>query len=315
MGNIKHWLAILCSFTLFLTACSDATSVESTDPKEDETQEEAVNQLSVEEILQQSIKAMESVSSLKTEMNMLQEMALPNEESYSTNMLIYMEITQEPLNMYQKITMEFPEIGEMETELYMLEDAFYYKDPMENKWFTYPEEIASQLREMEDTQISTDEQLELLLKNAEHLSFTEDDDHYIVTVEAAPNILHSFAQELNGLVHDNMAGDIDQLMLMSDIKDLDYTLYIDKKTFMQTKMDMSMAFELTTDGEAVKISTSTQAIFKDFNAITEIQVPEKITKQAEEYNPDYSGVGEMEDFDLDSFDEFDVIVDEEEMGE
>ena len=310
MGHLKHWFIILCAFTL-LTACSEKTSVESTSPIEKEIEVEKETEekveLSVEEILHKSIEAMNNVNSLATEMNMVQEMSLPNEENYSTNMLVYMEITQQPLNMYQKITMDLPEVGEVETELYMLDNAFYYKDPMEEKWFSYPEDIAAQLREMENTEVSTDEQLQLLLTHTEELTYTEDETHYIISVEGESDLLQSFAQELNGIVHENMSGDIDQLMLMADIKELSYSLYIDKETFKQTKMDMTMSFELQTDGESVLIHTSTEATFLDYNGISEIIIPADVIESAEEYNPDYSGIEDWEEIDLDE--------EEEEAGE
>ncbi|MFC0559297.1 DUF6612 family protein [Halalkalibacter alkalisediminis] len=305
MGNLKNWFVILCSFIL-LTACSEATSVESKDPAK-ETKEETQGELALEEILQKSIEAMEGIQSLSSEMNVVQEMALPNDESFSTNISVYMEITQDPFNMYQKMLMELPEVGNTEIEMYMVEDAVYYKDPMENKWFTYPDDLAQQLRDLETAQMGSEEQLTLLLENLEHLSYTEDDDHYIITVEGSADILQSFAQKLNGLVHDNMAGDIDQLMLMSDMKELDYILYIEKDTFLQTKMDMMMVFELQTDGESLLINTSTQATFSDFNAFTEVEVPANVIENAEEFDTSFSEFGD--------FDEFDEFTEEEESSE
>ncbi|WP_227937266.1 DUF6612 family protein [Alkalihalobacillus deserti] len=297
MRNLKHWFVILCCFTI-LAACSETTSVESTDPSEKETTEEVPRDLTVEEILQKSMEAMENVQSLSTELNMTQDMALPDQESYSTNISVYMEMTQEPFNMYQKMAMELPEVGKTEMEFYMVEDAVYYKDPMEDTWFTYPDDLAQQLRELETSQFGTDEQLALLLKNTENLSHTEDNDHYIITVEGAADSLQTFAQELNRLVHDDMAGDIDQLMLMSDIKELNYTLHIEKDTFLQTKMDMTIAFELTTEGESVTIQTRTHATFSDFNDFTKIEVPATIVDQAEEFDlslSEFDVVGEEED--------------------
>ncbi|ARK32075.1 DUF6612 family protein [Halalkalibacter krulwichiae] len=295
MGNFKHWLVILCGL-IALSACSESTSVESTDPKPNETNEA---EFTVEEILQKSIEAMNDVQSLSTEMNMIQEMELPQDEQYSSNILVYMELTQEPFNMYQKISMDLPEVGLSETELYMVEDTFYFKDPMEESWFTYPDDLAATLRELESEQFSTNEQLDLLLKNADLLSYTEDEEHYIITVEGSPDLLQDFAQELNGLVHDEMTGDINQLMMMSDIQELNYTLYIEKDTFMQTKMDMSMAFELSMDGEQITIKTDTQASFDNFNGYSEITVPEAVIKEAEEFNLEFTEFEDFEEFDVD----------------
>ncbi|WP_332695417.1 DUF6612 family protein [Halalkalibacter lacteus] len=305
MDKLKKGIVALIICALF-TACNETETVIN-QPKEEPTvedeKEEIIDVLAVEDILQQSIYVMKNIESLSSNMDVSQEMEFPNEERFATTSSLYMEIMmQKPLIMYQKSQMDVPEMGNLETELYMVEDGVYYKDAIEDKWFTYPENFTQELRELEETQMSPAEQLELLTRHSEHLSYEEDDTYYIVTIEGSNDILQAFAEELNRLVLDEMATDMDQLMMMATIQDLDYRLYIEKKTFLQTKMNMKMTIQLEMEEELVGIHSTMNATFDHFNDISEITVPAGILKNAEEYNP-YSGLNDLEEIEIDDLEE------------
>jgi hypothetical protein len=205
--------------------------------------------------------------------------------------------------------MDVPELGELKTELYIVEDGVYYKDAIEDTWFTYPEDFTQELRTLEETKMSPEEQLELLTEHTEHVTYEEDESHYILTVEGSDATLQSFAEKLNGLVLDEMATDIDQLMVMATIEDIDYKLYIEKETFLQTKMHVKMALQLSMEEGLVDIDLTLNSTFDDYNDISSITVPTAILENAEEYNP-YSDLEELEEMEIDDFEE----MEEEEEG-
>lgn len=293
MDHRKKWLSVM-AMTVFLTACGEAATTELTEPEA--PPEKAA--MTVEDVLHHSTEVMTDIQSFSTEMDMNQKMDLPDGESYTTDSSISMSMTQNPLALHQKMSMTLPEMGEMETEMYMVENGIYFKDGMEDTWFTYPEELTQDLSELQDMQMKPDEQLELLKRHTEHLSLEEDDSHYIVTVNGSSDILQGFARELNGLMNDELSGEMDQMMNMADIHELDYTLYIEKETFLQTEMDMKMTFELKMEGESIMILTTTNATFSHFNEIDEITVPSDVLESAEEFGLDFTDFEEMNDIDL-----------------
>ncbi len=295
MHYLKKGLGIIAVTTL-LTACGETAT---TDPTEQETPAEPQEEvLTVEDVLRESTEVMSSVQSFSADMEQSQEMELPDGESFSSDSTMMMEMTQEPLALYQKMKMTVPEMGEMETEMYMVENGIYFKDTMEDAWFTYPEELTQELGNIEDMQIQPEEQLELLTKHAEHLLLEEADSHYIVTIEGSSDILQGFAEEMNRIMSDDLSAEMDHMMSMADIQELDYTLYIDKETFLQTQMDMTMVFELNTEGESMKILTTTNAVFSNFDEIEEIIVPADVLESATEFGTDFPEFEEMSEADF-----------------
>lgn len=306
MQSLKKWLGLV-TIALVLSACGEAAQSEkaeepATEP-EQEVEVESDNtkeaEMTVEEILGESIKAMADVNGFTTEMDMTQEMTLPGEEdSLTTQSKITMELTQDPLAMHQVMEMDVPEMGKMATEMYMADNNVYFKDEVEDAWFTYPEDLTQELVDLQDMQMKPEEQLEILKKNSEHLSYEEKDGQYVVTVEGSAASLQEFAQELNSSLSDELTSELDDMMSMADITELDFTLYIDKETFYQTKMDMYMVLELTVEGETLNIESTTHATFDNFDEVEEIKVPEEVVENAQEFSLDFSELEDMNELEL-----------------
>jgi hypothetical protein len=304
MDKLKKGMIAL-SICALLSACNETETVIEQieeDPTVETEKEDIIEVLAVEDILQQSLSVMEKIESLSSNIDISQEISFPNEDGFVSTSQVYMEMIRKPLVMYQKSQMDVPEMGELETELYIVEDGVYYKDAIEDTWFTYPEDFTQELRTLEETQMSPEEQLELLIEHTEHVTYEEDESHYILTVEGSDATLQSFAEKLNGLVLDEMATDIDQLMVMATIEDIDYKLYIEKETFLQTKMHVKMALQLSMEEGLVDIDLTLNSTFDDYNDISSITVPTAILENAEEYNP-YSDLEELEEMEIDDFEE------------
>ncbi|MFC0469938.1 DUF6612 family protein [Halalkalibacter kiskunsagensis] len=296
MDKFKKGIVALCISAL-LAACNETEPVitqQEEEPTVEEIKENTRDGLSVTDILQQSINVMENIESLSSNLDVTQELIFPNEESYVATSTLYIEMIQKPLVMYQRNVMDVPEMGKLETELYMVEDGVYYKDAIEDVWFTYPEDFTQELRGLDETQMSPAEQLELLTRHTDYLAYSEDDTHYILTIKGSNDSLQIFAEEINDLVLDEMTTDIEQLMTVASIQDIDYELYIEKETFIQTEMKMKMSLQLEIKEELVEIQSTIHATFDHFNDISSIIVPPVIVENAEEYNP-YADLDNLED--------------------
>ncbi|MCM3714646.1 DUF6612 family protein [Halalkalibacter oceani] len=284
------------SAVLLLTACGEPADTDSdapANPEQEIHEEEEETALSVEEVLLRSVDVMTAVKSISSELQMQQTMQFPDGETFTSDSEMVMDFIQKPLATYQKMIVDVPEMGEIETEMYLVDNEIYFRDAMENAWFTYPDELAQNVSELQTRKIEPTEQLELLLKYADHLTIEEEAKHYRIHVEGAASALPSFAEELNGLVNEEFANTLDSMANLATIEALDYTLLIDKETFYQTQMDMSMDFSLTLEGEALPMQTTTSASFSRFNEIESIDIPAEVLDAAEEFNLEYTEFEEV----------------------
>lgn len=129
---MKRWkMGIVALFSaMLIAACGEAdedVSVEELDEgeaaEEEETQQE--ENLTAEDVLTQSMEAMNEVESYRIEMEIDQEMEI-EEESIPINMTLQMDVIQEPMMFKQVMTT--PDVmgeGPMEMEQYMDEDGKY----------------------------------------------------------------------------------------------------------------------------------------------------------------------------------------------
>ncbi|MCM3760670.1 hypothetical protein M3212_07700 [Alkalihalobacillus oceani] len=285
------------SAVLLLAACGEPADTDSDAPVNpeqempEEEEEEAL--LSVEEVLLRSVDVMTAVESISSELHMRQTMQFPDGETFTSDSEMVMDFIQKPLATYQKMIVDVPEMGEIETELYLVDNEIYFRDAMEDAWFTYPDELAQNVSELQTRQIEPTEQLELLLKYVEHLSIEEERNHYRIHVEGAASTLPSFAEELNGMVNEEFANTLDSMANLATIEAVHYTLLIDKETYYQTQMDMSMDFSLNLEGEALPMQTTTKASFSRFNEIETIDIPAEVVDSAEEFNLEYTEFEEV----------------------
>ncbi len=302
MIRMKTWLCLL-GLALLLAACNESAQTDSpkaTEQEENneqtETDENSDTAQSAEEVLQESLKAMADVNSFSTVMKSTQKTDGPDGLSFATDSTIEMEMMQEPLTMHQKVVMDIPELGETETEIYLVDNKMYFKDEMEDKWFTYPDEFMEEFMDLEEMKLEPEEQLKLLQSYTEHLTLKDEGTHYAITVDGDAEALQELSKELFASMGEQLGGEeLDEMMNMAKFKEFSFTLFIDKESYVQTGLDMNMVFELSAEGESVQIESKTEATFDQFNEITEIVIPPSVIEGAEEFSLDFSGFEAMQE--------------------
>ncbi|MDV2684261.1 DUF6612 family protein [Alkalihalophilus lindianensis] len=283
---------------------------EETEPIDEEVaEEENSEELSIEDILTKSIEAMNGVESFTTEMDVDQETTLGEDETFTTQMKMKMDATQNPLAFYQQTSMQMPELEEatMNAEVYFTEDGAYMNDGMEDVWFKYPDEFTQDLLALQEMQMNPEEQLELLKSYTENLTMTEEGDHYIITIEGSDQSIDQMADQLNMMLGEGMADGLSELTAMMDITRMDYMIHINKETFYQEAIDMAMEFSMEAEGETISMVQQSTGTFSNFNEIDSIEVPQEIIDSAEEFSFDFE--------DFEDFDETEFELEEEETDE
>ncbi|MFV8826492.1 DUF6612 family protein [Alkalihalobacterium sp. APHAB7] len=311
MSFIKA-LFVSLSLILLLAACSGGEPSSSTNTDNQDTTDATV--LSVDEIIEKSITAMNKLESYTMEMNNEQELEMPGQDPFQMNMTMVADITVEPMRLYQKMTMTGLEesVEVIETESYFTEDGMFVKDSMQGGWVRFPEEFSQDLLEVSQQQMNAEEQLKVFKQFAEDTQLTEEESHYILTVYGSDDNFKTMAHEAMGFMQEAGASAMmDELLGMMEVQTFNYVIYIDKDTFYQTKMDVEMHMSMTIEDETMVTIQRMTGVITNFNNVDEITIPQEVLDSAEEFSFEFlEGLEDMEDFDLEEFD-FDVIEEDE----
>ncbi|MEB1806632.1 MAG: hypothetical protein LPK26_04975 [Bacillaceae bacterium] len=312
MSSIKALFASLC-LIFVLAACSSGEETSSPNADIQDT-EDVQSVISVDEIIQKSIKAMNKLESYTMEMNNEQELEMPGQEAFQMNMTMVADITMEPLRLYQKMTMAGLEesVDVIETESYFTEDGMFVKDSMQDGWMRFPEEFSQDILEVSQQQLNAEEQLKVFQQFAEDTELTEDDTHYILTVQGSDDNFKAMAHETMGFMQEAGASAmLDELLGMMEVQTFNYVIYIDKETFYQTKMDVEMHMSMTIEDETMMTIQRMTGVISNFNNVGDITIPQDVLDSAEEFSFEFlEGLEDMEDFNLEDFD-FEVIEEDE----
>ncbi|MBM0066117.1 DUF6612 family protein [Alkalicoccobacillus gibsonii] len=299
MKKIK-WLVTGLACTVALVACgsNDATTEENDDANsetevaasDEGTQEDATEETEEENstedaksILEQSINVMNDVESFSMDFTMDQDIEMEGEEPLKTSTNLKMDAIQKPLSFYQVVQTPDPMTGEvLDMEQYFVDGEIYTYEPTQDMWIKMSGDLIG-MNDIEDLEMSPDEQLETLLNFADDITVEEDGDRYALTINGSGNDLKDLAQELaNAETDATMQAETDQLFEGMNISKLDYVLYINKETYYQEEMKMNLDMEMDSEGDSIKISQVSNGIFDKFNEIDEITVPSEALDNAVE---------------------------------
>ncbi|TPE66452.1 DUF6612 family protein [Halalkalibacterium halodurans] len=294
----KAWLGLLLSGVLLLAACNEESSTEvpeeGTDVEETEEQNEGQNEehneeLTAEDVLARSTEAMSEVESFTTEMELHQVINLDDEEM-ETHSSIKMDATLNPLAFYQVMDMNVPEANQtVSTESYYTEEGMFMQAPGYEGWIKYSDDF----QELANAQVAPEEQLEMLKAFGDELSLDEDGDHYVLTISGSDQNLQSLIDSIMGMTGGTMEG-MEELFQMMSLSDVEYTVNIDKETFLQQSMSMKMTMTMEMEEESMSIQQTSTGTFSNFNEVDPIEIPAEVVESAEEFDFDLSEMEEIE---------------------
>ncbi|WP_413378402.1 DUF6612 family protein [Alkalihalobacillus sp. 1P02AB] len=312
----KFWLSIFLSGALVLGACSneesDATPADETTDADNNTEEVVdeengteeetpAGELSAEDILTKSMEAMNEINSFSSEMVISQEVDMGEVDpelggsTMTTDINMNMDVVMEPFAMYQVMDFTIAEFGEsFSSESYLTEEGMFEYEPTEDVWYKYPEEFYSEIIELGTLEVTPEEQLEMLQDFGGEIEVAEEGDYYVLTVSGADASIEALADEVMGMT--GAGEEIAMLMEMMSISDLSYSLYINKETFLQESIDMTMTMDLNMEEEGISMTMkqTTSGTFSNYDGVDEITIPEDILDSAIELDEDMLGGFEFE---------------------
>jgi len=288
---MKKWTTLLfvCLFAMILTACnSTATPVakEEDTSKEtsgESTKEPKVSELTLEEVYKNAMDRQNEIESLTSEVAMEQLITSGGEEIHVKSDMT-MDMTIDPIAMYAKgtSTMVDPSTGEelpMGYEMYMVKDGFFMYDEMSAAWMKLPSDNYEEMLGQTAEQADASQQLEMLKSFIEDFKFEQNDDQYILTLDASGEKFNDFVLE-QALGTGALSTDDQAILESIKFNDMSYVIVINKETFDTEEIKMVMELVEENSGESIVMNTF--MTFTNINGIGAIQVPQEILDSATE---------------------------------
>jgi hypothetical protein len=291
---MKKLLLPLISFVLvlFLAACNQTAAPVSDDSNSGEEKtktEEKKAELTLKEVYEKSAKATENLKSMHSSMTMNQEMTMPGEEgTVEMESAIDSTMVMEPLAIHQIMDMSMVADGatepmeNMKMESYLTEEGFFMKDNMQNKWVKMPKEYSEQILQMSNAQTDPSQQLKDLEPFMDDFTFEQDDNHYILTLNAEGDKFNELLESTMKEVMPEMLQGQEEILQNMQFDKVQYEIFISKDTFYTTKLNSVMDMTMKIEDNEMKTKTTLESDFDQFNEVNEIKVPKEVAETAEE---------------------------------
>lgn len=307
-GNLMKKLLIflMASFIVLLAACADSSSTDSTeteseenaeatdnnedtDTSEDTDSSDAESNVSLEEVYKKAIERQNEINSMSTEIVMDQKMVFDESGETSemnSNMNLTADFTMDPVASYMKgtITTFDPlteENMEMNTEMYMLEDAFYMYDSNSDAWLQLPLEGMESVLGQSTKQLDANEQLKQLESIISEFTIHEEGDEYILTLDVAGDKFTEFVIEQMQLLGSVGITEADEdIVEIVKYDKVNYVLKINKDTYDMTALDLVMHMTIEEDDESVMLEIDSKMTYSNINGIDKIEVPQDVIDNA-----------------------------------
>lgn len=281
--NKKLFIGMTLGSAVLVAACGDAATVKDNASEKSE--------LTLEQVYEKTLERQQELKSAKANMKIDQTLGMEMdgetfEMSSSSNLNMDMVIDPKQLYIEGTTAMVDSETAEEQTvpsKIYMTQkDGYYIYDSTNDSWFQLPQEEFDSLMNEAGIQNDPSEQLRQLEQFVEDFTFEQNDDKYILTLNAEGEKFTEFILEhakstLGGEQAEVVLGSMENLK----IEDAQYVLEIDKKTFDMKNMKLDMVMSIEKDGGLMTIDQNATIDYSDFNTIDEIKIPQEVIDQAQ----------------------------------
>ncbi|UCZ52523.1 hypothetical protein LGQ02_17040 [Bacillus shivajii] len=267
----KSVMLVAAATTMFLAACND---------------EETVND--VESVLNDSIEAMEGLTSYSMNMDSTQSMVIDENEAMDFDTMIEMDLLLEPLTFFQKTSLDLGDMGmgmdmSFEYDSYFSEeDGFFIEDPFVGEWAKFPESLMDEFLSLTDAQLSPEEQIKPFKDHISELSLEETDGHYVIRLKGEGADMETFAEQIGGMAGEGLDEMFHDIWSDIEIHQLEYEIFIDKETNYQTEANIHMELTMEIEGESMTMEQTSHLTLSRFNELNDLQVPEEVMNNAQE---------------------------------
>lgn len=293
MRVLKKWMSILLLTMLaaVLVACgqnadsNEGNGNEAASAKEENANEDEAEERTAEEVYKEALEASQKMESAEVEMDMDQTMDVGDGDTMTTSTSSTVEMTMDPLAMYQKATVTMDEEGmDSETEMYLVDDEMYMQNPEMDEWIKMDSDMMGDLSGMMDQQ-DPEEQLKIFEDAKSEFDMEETDDTYVLEITADGDEFTELVQELAEEsmppeILEQMEAEGIDLFEQMDINNVEYEMHVDKESFDINSFKMDMDMDMEIEDEKMNIQQAVDAEYVSINEIDSIEVPEDVKEDA-----------------------------------
>jgi len=280
---VFSFVSILLFFSL--AACGQQTA----DPVDSKTKKK--ESLTLAQVFAKTTEVSKDLKSVHSEMEINQNMNLPGQDStMDTHSNLSVDIVLNPMAMHQKMKMDIKggdasaQDQGMDIEAYLAKEGFFLYDPTTKQWMKMPEELSKQILQMPEQQANPAEQLKQLQKFTDDFSFKQNDTQYILNLKASGEKFDQFLKDnAKELMPDALKESADALNNIK-FKNVNYEIFIDKKTFNITALNMKQEMEMDMEGQKLTLKQDMKGTYSNYNQLSEIKVPKEVINSAQEMN-------------------------------
>ncbi|PQD94795.1 hypothetical protein CYL18_12580 [Pradoshia eiseniae] len=277
MKRIFSALSVSILSLVLLVACSETAEPVSEQENKQANKNSDKSELTIKEVYEKMMDASEDIDSFVMDMEMEQEIIEGDNEPVPTQSTIHSKVVQEPIGLEQKVNMTID--GQtIETEQYFTEEGFYMYDPGQDMWMKYSEgheDLMAQLQA--DSGLNQTQTLSELQSFIEDFTFEQNNEEFILTLDADDEKFNSLVQQelSSGAVEMNEVKDL-------EINGIEYEIFVDKKTYLPSQMNIIMNINMTSEGQKVTLKQEIDTTYSDYNSLDAISVPKEALENAVE---------------------------------
>ena len=277
MKRIFSALSVSILSMVLLVACSETAEPVSEQENKQANKNSDNSELTIKEVYEKMMDASEDIDSFVMDMEMEQEIIEGDNEPIPTQSTIHSKVVQEPIGLEQKVNMTID--GQtIETEQYFTEEGFYMYDPGQDMWMKYSEgheDLMAQLQA--DSGLNQTQTLSELQSFIEDFTFEQTNEEFILTLDADDEKFNSLVQQelSSGAVEMNEVKDL-------EINGIEYEIFVDKKTYLPSQMNIIMNLNMTSEGQKVTLKQDIDTTYSNYNSLDAISVPKEALENAVE---------------------------------
>ncbi|WP_404404466.1 DUF6612 family protein [Jeotgalibacillus malaysiensis] len=276
----KSILFTTAALTLTLTACTE--TAEPADGSKD------TSSMTLEEVYSKALEKNNEIESVKSTAVLNQSVTMGSEATINSVSEIDMSMINSPLTVHQvnttKMTGEEAEEQSFTIESYMTKEGFFMQDPSTGGWAKLPSEMLEQLLQMNESQSNPASELENLEAYIEDFTFEQDDDSFILTLNASGEKFSDMLIEQTGELMPDLGLGIpaEALFQNTTFEDVLYVITIDKESFLIESLDLDMTMNMKFAEESMTMEQKLESEYTHYNEVKEIEVPQEVIESAEE---------------------------------
>lgn len=197
---------------------------------------------------------------------------------------------QKPLAMEMTVTMEMPEVGDMEMVMYLVDGRMYMSNSMEEGWISLDmSELIGGMEQVAGMNQVGDDPLQLFKMlgedGAAEATMETEGNQYVLTLNdpdgsAAKRMLEEVIKNDLGEAAGVLTADMEQILAGLSMENLFYRLRIDKDSFYPMEIETSYKLSMEIEGGTMSMETGIRMLLKDFGAFAVITVPEEVKNNA-----------------------------------